>query len=172
MVSLKTGLTLGLVALGAALFFGLGGAQGIGARLGSGFKGLGESFITGLGGGILPQSPAETAANPTQPAANLTGQAPPLGLPQLQDNLEQTQNSLQGINNFFSNLFSGSLFNPQAFSLPSSFTPAAIQNRISFEGAGIPRTQFGGFLNATEQEIGLQQAITASQKANPSFFKL
>jgi len=51
MVSLRTGLSIGAVAIAVALFFGLGGASGIGSRLGGGFKSLGESFITGLGGG-------------------------------------------------------------------------------------------------------------------------
>jgi len=95
-------------------------------------------------------------------------------LPQLQSNLQQTQGALQGINNFFSNLLSGSLFNPQAFNTSSSFTQGAIQNRIQFESVKrkTPRTQFGGFVNAVEQESALQAAITASQQANPSFFNL
>jgi len=168
MVRLSTFIAIGGLVLAFILFQGAGGAAGIGARLGGGF----QSFTSALTAGIIPAAASNTAANPTQAPANLTGQPPAIGLNQLQSNLQQTQGALQGINNFFSNLFSGSLFNPSAFNLSSSFTPSAIQNRISFQARGVPRTNFGGFMSAEQQEIGLQQAITASQQANPSFFKL
>jgi len=168
MVRLSTFIAIGGLVLAFILFQGAGGAAGIGSRIGGGF----QSFTSALTSGIIPAAAATTAANPLQAPANLTGQPPAIGLNQLQSNLQQTQGALQGINNFFSNLFGGSLFNPSALNLQKSFNPSAIQQRISFEARGRPRTQFGGFLSAEAQEIGLQQAVTASQQANPSFFKL
>ena len=44
MVSIKTGLSLGLLGAGALAFFALGGAKGIGQRIGSGFTGFGQSL--------------------------------------------------------------------------------------------------------------------------------
>ena len=44
MVSIKTGLSLGLLGIGALAFFALGGAKGIGQRIGSGFTGFGQSL--------------------------------------------------------------------------------------------------------------------------------
>jgi hypothetical protein len=44
LVSIKTGLSLGLLAAGALAFFALGGAKGIGQRIGSGFTGFGQSL--------------------------------------------------------------------------------------------------------------------------------
>jgi hypothetical protein len=44
MVSIKTGLTLGLLGAGALAFFALGGAKGIGSRIGGGFTGFGQSL--------------------------------------------------------------------------------------------------------------------------------
>jgi len=170
--------TIGVILAGVALFFGLGGAQGIGSKLGAGFKGFGDSFITGLGGSIFGESGEKPAseADPLVPPLSLTGQAPALGLPQLNANLLATQGTLQGINNFFSNIFSGASFNPNAFNPASSFTEQAIQSRISLQkgeisGSGTQGgTQFGGFVSANEQEVALQVAIVESQKNNPSFF--
>jgi len=174
MVSARTFLTIGVILAGVALFFGLGGAQGIGARIGGGFSSFGSSFVSALGGGGLfgsafGQTPA-SASNPLTPPTSLTGQAPAIGLPQLNANLQATQGTLQGINNFFANIFSGASFNPSAFNPASSFTTQAIQQRISFQARGVPRTNFGGFTNANEQEIALQKAIVQSQIDNPSFF--
>jgi len=171
--------TIGVILAGVALFFGLGGAQGIGSKLGGGFKDFGSSFIGGLGGafgfGDEGEKPA-SEADPLVPPASLTGQPPALGLPQLNANLLATQGTLQGINNFFSNIFSGAIFNPSAFNTQSSFTAQAIQTRIdrannpaNFNQGG---TTFGGFTSASEQEIALQNAIIESKQKNPSFFKL
>ena len=44
MVSIKTGLTLGLIGAGALAFYALGGAKGIGSRIGGGFTGFGQSL--------------------------------------------------------------------------------------------------------------------------------
>jgi hypothetical protein len=44
MVSIKTGLTLGLLGAGALAFYALGGAKGIGSRIGGGFTGFGQSL--------------------------------------------------------------------------------------------------------------------------------
>jgi len=177
MVSASNLLTLGVIFGGVALFFGLGGAQGIGSKLGGGFASLGSSFLTGLGiQSASGQTPASTN-NTITPPTSLTGQPPAIGLAQLNANLVATQGTLQGINNFISNLFSGSLFNPGAFSTASSFTPGAIQTRIgqAVGGANQPisagGTPFGGFTNAQDQEIALQEAIVQSKLDNPSFFK-
>jgi len=169
--------TIGVVLAGVALFFGLGGAQGIGAKLGGGFKDFGSSFVGGLGGIFGSSDEGEKPASesdPLVPPLSLTGQAPALGLPQLNANLLQTQGTLQGINNFFSNIFSGAIFNPQAFKVGPSFSTIKIQERLArannpanFNQGG---TTFGGFTNASEQEIALQNAIVESQKNNPSFF--
>ena len=43
MVSIKTGLTLGLIGAGALSFYALVGAKGIGSRIGGGFTGFGQS---------------------------------------------------------------------------------------------------------------------------------
>jgi len=171
--------TIGVILAGVALFFGLGGAQGIGAKLGGGFKGFGESFIGSLGGAFGFESLGETPASevdPLAPPLSLTGQAPALGLPQLNANILATQGTLQGINNFFSNIFSGAIFNPQAVSLSQLFSQQAIQTRIAQTVGGTNQpsstggTAFGGFTSANEQEIALQNAIVQSQIDNPSFF--
>lgn len=174
MVSARTFLTIGVILAGVALFFGLGGAQGIGARIGGGFKSFGSSFVGGLGGafgnafGETPDAPAD----PLKPNASLTGQGTDIGLPLLNENLQKTSDTLGGINNFFSNIFSGAIFNPSAFNPASSFTPSAIQNRMEFSSIvqQKQRDNFGGFQSANEQEIALQNAIIESQKRNPSFF--
>jgi hypothetical protein len=44
LVSIKTGLTLGLIGAGALAFYALGGAKGIGSRIGGGFTGFGQSL--------------------------------------------------------------------------------------------------------------------------------
>ena len=44
MVSIKSGLTLGLIGAGALAFYALGGAKGIGSRIGGGFTGFGQSL--------------------------------------------------------------------------------------------------------------------------------
>ena len=44
MVSIKTGLTLGWIGAGAFAFYALGGAKGIGSRIGGGFTGFGQSL--------------------------------------------------------------------------------------------------------------------------------
>jgi len=182
MVSARTFLTIGVILAGVALFFGLGGAQGIGARIGGGFKSFGESFVGGLGGGLFGsafgdngETPAQES-DPLKPPLSLTNQPPALGLEQLNANLLATQGTLQGINNFFSNIFSGAQFNPNAFNPTSSFTQQAIETRIGLQsgtvtGSGVQGgTQFGGFTSANAQEIALQNAIVQSQIDNPSFF--
>ena len=78
MVSIKTILTLGALAVGVTLFFGLGGASGIGTRIGStigsGLRTFGESltesFTSGLLGILNPFATTggnEPAPSPTRP---------------------------------------------------------------------------------------------------------
>jgi len=170
--------TIGVILAGVALFFGLGGAQGIGAKLGGGFKSFGSSFIGGIGGAFgeaFGETPA-SESQPLSPPSSLTGQAPAIGLDQLKDNLFQTQGTLQSITNLFTNFFSGAVFNPNALFLPPLFTEQAITTRISQSVGGINQpssvggTAFGGFQNANSQEIALQDAIVQSKLDNPSFF--
>jgi len=61
LVSIKTGLTLGLIGAGLLAFYKLGGATGLGSRIGAGFSGFGQSladafkfpeFIVEKSGGI------------------------------------------------------------------------------------------------------------------------
>jgi len=61
LVSIKTGLTLGLIGAGLLAFYKLGGATGLGSRIGAGFSGFGQSladafkfpeFIVEKAGGI------------------------------------------------------------------------------------------------------------------------
>jgi len=174
MVSLKTFATLGVILAGVALFFGLGGASGIGQRIGGSFSAFGSSFLGGLGlqnaFGSSPDSPSD----PLNPNPNLSGDPTPIGFELLNESLTKQSNILQDINNLFSNIISGAQFNPSAFNPSSSFTQVAIQQRLDrandpsrFNQGG---TQFGGFANATEQELALQNAILQSQIDNPSFF--
>ena len=173
MVSIKTGLSLALLAGGVALFFGLGGASGIGARIGGGFATFGASLVGALNpfasqGGNQP-APQETNA-PTTAGEELTGKSPDIGLPLLESNLTKTKGAFDDLNRFFENLFSGSLFNPNAFATASSFTPEAIRLRIEAapERAG---TLFGGHESAIAQESALQLAIIQSKADFPEFFR-
>jgi len=174
MVSLNTILGLGAVAIAVVSFIGLGGAKGIGQKLGSGISGGFTDFFSSFSGGLLNFASANQGGQQTETTAptELSGVPPPIGLPQLQDNLTQTQSGLQSINDFFSNFFSGALFNPGAFKTSLAFTPSAISKRIGFQSInkGIVRTNFGGFGGGIAQENALQQAILESQRDNPSFF--
>jgi len=167
-ISLSTLLPIAVAGIAIATFFGLGGASGIGQRIGGAFSSFQSSFTAGLSG-INPLDQGGQQTETTAPT-QLTGVAPPLGVPQLLDNLQQTQGTLQGVNDFFSNLFSGALFNPSAFKTAPAFTPEATTRRMEFQGAGVPRTNFGGFGNAIAQENALQIAIVESMRDNPSFF--
>jgi len=171
MVRLGTLLTLGFLGIAVAGFIGLGGASGLGQRIGSGLSSGFTNFFTSLTGSLNFASANQGGLqNETTAPTELTGKPPPIGLPQLADNLSQTQGGLQSINNFFANIFSGAQFNPSAFRTSLAFTPRAIQNRMQFQARGVPRTNFGGFGNAVAQENALQQAILESQRDNPSFF--
>ena len=48
MVSLNTALTLGVIGAAIAAFYGLGGASGIGSRIGSGLSSFGQSLQSSL----------------------------------------------------------------------------------------------------------------------------
>jgi len=171
MVRLGTLLTLGAIGIAVAGFIGLGGASGLGQRIGSGlssgFSNFFNAFQSSITSSILGGTSGQTVTNPP---SNLTGVPPAIGLPNLLNSFQQTNSALNNFNNFFANLFSGASFNPSAFRTASSFTPQAIQNRMQFQARGVPRTNFGGFGNAIAQENALQQAILESQRDNPSFF--
>lgn len=173
MVRIGTILTLAAIGIAIAGFIGLGGASGIGQRVGSGLsKGFADftsAFQSSLTSNIFGGSSGQ---NVTAPPSNLTGQPIPIGLPNLINSFNQTNAGLQGVNNFLANLFSGASFNPFAQQTSLLFTPTAISQRISFQSRnkGIVRTNFGGFGSAIAQESALQQAITESQRDNPSFF--
>ena len=53
MVSLSNAITIGAALAGIGLFFGLGGASGIGNRIGTGLRSFGESITQGLTGSIV-----------------------------------------------------------------------------------------------------------------------
>jgi len=171
LVRLGTLITLGALGIAVAGFIGLGGASGVGQKLGSSLSSGFTNFFQGLSGSLNFASANQGGQqNETTAPTELTGVAPPLGIPQLTDNLSKTQSALQGLNDFFSNIFSGAQFNPQAFRTASSFTPEAIAQRMQFQARGVARTNFGGFSSAQAQESALQQAIRQSQRDNPSFF--
>jgi len=161
--------------LGIAIagFIGLGGASGVGQRIGrglsSGFTDFATAFTSGLSFANAEQGGQQTE---TTAPSELTGQQPGLGLPNLFDSLEKQGQGAQGLTNFFTNLFSGALFNPGAFRTSLAFNDPAIASRIGFQSInkGIARTNFGGFGSGNAQELALQQAILESQRDNPSFF--
>ena len=66
MVSISTGLTLGLIATAVLGFYKLGGASGIGSRLGGGFSSLFDSF----GSSLNPVQAAIDKNNAENPALN------------------------------------------------------------------------------------------------------
>jgi hypothetical protein len=68
MVSISTGLTLGLIATAVLGFYKLGGASGIGSRLGGGFSSLFDSF----GSSLNPVQAAIDKNNAENPALNPT----------------------------------------------------------------------------------------------------
>jgi len=68
MVSISTGLTLGLIATAVLGFYKLGGASGIGSRLGGGFSSLFDSF----GSSLNPIQAAIDKNNAENPALNPT----------------------------------------------------------------------------------------------------
>jgi len=74
MVRIGTILTLGLIGLAAATFIGLGGASGIGARIGGGFRAFGESIVGEIGKFNVPE------INLGQPAPTLQD-VPDLAVP-------------------------------------------------------------------------------------------
>jgi len=171
MVRLTTILTLGAIGIAIAGFIGLGGASGLGQRIGSSLSGGFTNFFGSLSESLNFASANQGGQqNETTAPTELTGLPAPIGLPRLTDSLDQTAGGLNSITNFFQNIFSGAQFNPSAFRTSLAFTPSAIQNRMAFQGAGIPRTNFGGFGSAPAQESALQIAILESMRDNPSFF--
>jgi len=161
-VSIQTGVTLALVAVAAAVFFGLGGASGIGGRIGGGFRAFGQSITEGIAGTFNPFAPQggnEPAPSPTRPEPTcgpgtienpITGQceAPTFG----------------GVTPSFARFDISNLF--------SSFN---VQQRLQASerraAGGISGTPFGGFGSAQVQETALQAAIEQSRRDNPVFFR-
>jgi len=173
MVRLGTLLTLGAIGIAVAGFIGLGGASGLGQRIGTGLSSGFTNFFTSLTGSLNFASANQGGQqNETTAPTELSGNPPPIGIPQLTDNLAQTQGGLQSINDFFSNVFSGALFNPSAFRTSLAFQPNDVSQRMQFSSInqGTARTTFGGFGSASVQESALQQAILESMRDNPSFF--
>lgn len=188
MVSLGTIGTLAALAGLAVAVLSFGGFSGIGSKIGTGIRTSAADFFSSLTGGLVGKATAaganvlggeDDSAEVLEADTTLTNISPDLGPDLLIDSFQQTKSTLDDINNFFRNLVSGSLFNPNAFSTASSFTPEAIAARIARQevtaaqiAAGtIGGTQFGGFANAATQEAALQAAIVASKEAFPSFFK-
>jgi len=86
MVSLSNLLTIGIIGAGIAAFIGLGGAQGIGSKIGQGFRGLGESFVAGISNPLSSVIPTVVSAGTpsNNVLSNLQKQAG-----QLQSNIEE-----------------------------------------------------------------------------------
>ena len=63
MVSLNTVITLGVLGAIVAGFYGLGGAKGIGERIGSGLSSFGQAFQSGISSSLIP-----TVTTPTTPS--------------------------------------------------------------------------------------------------------
>ncbi|AXH79459.1 MAG: hypothetical protein [Circular genetic element sp.] len=68
MVSLKTLFTLGIIGAGLLAFTSLGGAGGIGQRIGGGFKAFQDNLVGGFTGTL---NPFGAAAEPSEPRINL-----------------------------------------------------------------------------------------------------
>ena len=64
MVSLNTLFTLGILGAGLLAFTSLGGAGGIGQRIGGGFKAFQDNLIGGFTGALNPFGPAATSSEP------------------------------------------------------------------------------------------------------------
>jgi len=169
MTSIKNIVTIAAVLGGAAAFVSLGGASGIGSKIGGAFKGFGDSFISGLGipslGGATPE------ANVVNATEALTGKTPPVGPALALDSLTKTKGLLDDFNNFISNVVSGSQFNAGAFSTAKSFTPLAITSRMARTETNKFSAPFGGFGDPVTQENALQAAIIASKGNNPQWFR-
>ena len=101
MVSLNNLLTLGLIGGAIAAFYGLGGASGIGTRIGQGFRGLGEGFTSGISS-LIPTT--VTGLTPSNTA-----------LQNLQSNALGLQQGASAIVEGISNL--GGSLNPQGLQL-------------------------------------------------------
>lgn len=145
MVSLSNLLTIGIIGAGIAAFIGLGGAQGIGSRIGQGFRGLGESFVAGISNPLSSVIPTVvTQGTPSNDVlTNLQKQAG-----QLQSNIEE---AIQSATNL------GGSVNPEASAagnlvtkgdtptVPQSSTPApTITGLAEAALSGAVSTSFAG----------------------------
>jgi len=112
MVSLNNLLTLGLIGGAIAAFYGLGGASGIGVRIGQGFRGLGEGFTAGISS-LIPTT--VTSSTPSNAA-----------LQNLQSNALGLQQGANAIVEGISNL--GGSLNPQTSAAGAGDTPSIPTN--------------------------------------------
>ena len=112
MVSLNNLLTLGLIGGAIAAFYGLGGASGIGTRIGQGFRGLGEGFTAGISS-LIPTT--VTGSTPSNTA-----------LQNLQSNALGLQQGASAIVEGISNL--GGSLNPQTSAAGAGDTPSIPTN--------------------------------------------
>ena len=119
MVSLNNLLTLGLIGGAIAAFYGLGGASGIGARIGQGFRGLGEGFTAGISS-LIPTT--VTGSTPSNTA-----------LQNLQSNALGLQQGVSSIVEGVSNL--GGSPNPQTSAAGAGDTPVLPTNTPSAASA-------------------------------------
>jgi len=162
-VSIKSLGTLAVIGIAAAAFFGLGGAAGIGQRIGGGFSAFGSGIVKGFSSPFVSDlagnQPAPQESNPF-PSAQPPGTAPsplavPLGLPP----------SLSSFG--FLSPTSGGILD-----ISKLFTTRAIETRRSnvLKGASLGSTPFGGFESLEAQERGLIAAIRESATKFPGFF--
>jgi len=107
MVSLKTGITLAALGIGAALFLGAGSFKGVGGKIGGFFgegfsdfsRSISSAFTQGLFGGVADKSNIGDTGTIGPPPRTGTEGFDPLG------NLEGNFKGLQNILDSFSNLF-------------------------------------------------------------------
>jgi len=181
MVSLKNILTIGAIIAAGVAFIQLGGASGIGARIGGGFGSFGSSLTAGIAGSLNPFSGLSQSTVKDEPVDNgRIGPDPRTGteafdpLGNLSGNLTGLQNLLDSFNNFVTSggappvtptpsgvdvSFSRREPNPFIPKTIQSIPPATItQTRTGFIGP-LPTTQSliaAGF-NAVTRPVTLTQ---------------
>jgi len=171
MVSIKTVLTLGAIGVAVALFFGAGGFQGVGQKIGGffgqGFSAFGSSLAGAFSGGLLGGAANPNTGgvdNTTDTSTGQIGPDPKTGTEEfdpfgnLLGNFKGLQNILDQLNNFF-----------------VGQGPAFVVGGQSFATAANPKqiasgTEFGGFISASSQAGALAALLAQNKKKFPEFF--
>jgi len=174
MVSIKDALTLGAIGVAIALFFGAGGFQGVGTKIGGffgqGFATFGQSLQSAFSFGLLGGSPNPNTGGSSGGGgtgsqtfgitpATQTGAFDPFG------NLIGSFTAVQNILNTLNNIFTGQ---GPAFQVGGQGGP-------TFATALFPQqtptgTAFGGFINQATQTAALDALLAENKKKFPQFF--